>query len=296
MDQTVDIKTINLNGQLIRVAIRAGRINSTPLLMCNGIGASLELVLPFIKALHPDQTVIAFDVPGVGGSPVPLMPYRFSGLARTVAQMLDALNFGQVDVLGLSWGGFLAQQFAHDYPQRCRKLILAATSAGLYSIPPSAKVLSLMASPRRYTDPEYAASIAPEIYGGRFRTDPALAAAHAKKMADCKAETKTDWTGTLGYYYQIGAVYWWTSYHFLRKIAQPTLVLAGSDDPLIPLVNMRTLANRIPNAELHVFDDGHLFLLTALDEVLPIITDFLDNAVAYPEITKGKLPRVCAAA
>lgn len=291
----MDIKTINLNGQLIRVAIRTGRMNSTPLLMCNGIGASLELVLPFLTALHPDQAVIAFDVPGVGGSPTPLMPYRFSGLAHLVSQLLDALDCGQVDVIGLSWGGFLAQQFANDYPHRCRKLILAATSAGLRSVPPSPRVLTMMASPRRYTDPEYAALIAPEIYGGKFRTNPALAIAHAKKMLDDKAASKKDWTGTLGYYYQIGAVYWWTSYYFLSQIKQPTLVLAGNDDPLIPLRNMRTLAKRIPNAELHVFDDGHLFLLTSLEEVLPIITDFLDNAVAHPQATPGRLPRVSVA-
>lgn len=295
MDQTVDIKTINLNGQLIRVAIRAGRANSTPLLMCNGIGASLELILPFLTSLHPDQAVIAFDVPGVGGSPTPLMPYRFAGLAATVAQMLDVLDVGQVDVIGLSWGGFLAQQFAHDHPHRCRKLILAATSAGVFSVPPSPRVLTLMASPRRYTDPAYAASIAPEIYGGKFRHDTELAASHAKKMLDDKAAAKKDWTGTLGYYYQVSAVYWWTSFHMLRQIKQPTLVLAGNDDPLIPLINMKTLAKRIPNAELHVFDDGHLFLLTSLEQVLPIITDFLDHAVAHPKATKGQLPRVAVA-
>lgn len=295
MDQTVDIKIINVNGQLIRVAIRAGRTNSIPLLMCNGIGASLELVLPFLASLHPDQTVIAFDVPGIGGSPLPLMPYRFSGLAHTVSQLLDVLNYGQVDVIGLSWGGFLAQQFAHDYPLRCRKLILAATSAGLMSVPPSPRVLALMASPRRYTDLEYAAAIAPEIYGGRFRTDPELAASHAKKMVDDKASSKKDWTANLGYYYQIGAVYWWTSFYLLRQIKQPTLVLAGNDDPLIPLSNMNTIASRIPNSELHVFDDGHLFLLTSLDLVLPIITDFLENAVAHPQAIKGQLPRLRAA-
>lgn len=267
----MNIKTINLDGQLIRVAVRPGRSTVTPLVMFNGIGASLDLVLPFISELNPDLEVIAFDVPGVGGSPAPLLPYRFAGLAKLVSQMLDYLDYGQVDVLGLSWGGFLAQQFAHDYPHRCRRLILAATSAGVLSIPPSIKVLTMMASPRRYTDPEYAASIAVDIYGGKFRRDKSLAQNHAKKIADSKAENKS----VQGYYYQIMAVYWWSSLPWLSSLKQPTLVLAGTDDPLIPLANMKQLAMRIPNAEMHAFDDGHLFLLTSLDEVSPVINEFL---------------------
>jgi poly(3-hydroxyalkanoate) depolymerase len=271
----VDIKTIDLNGQTIRVAVRPGLKKTTPLLMFNGIGASLELVLPFVRAMRPDLEVIAFDVPGVGGSSTPLLPYRFSGLTKIVTQMLDHLDYGQVDVIGLSWGGFLAQQFAHDYPQRCRRLILAATSAGIISFMPSWRVLCLMASPRRYTDPAYAASIAPSIYGGKFRYDKALAAIHAEKMAEDKANHAH--RSSYGYYYQVAAVYWWSSLPWLHKLKQPTLVLAGNDDPLIPLTNMKVLALQIPNSEFHVFNDGHLFLLTDLDRVLPIIDEFLNR-------------------
>jgi poly(3-hydroxyalkanoate) depolymerase len=262
-------RTLNLDGQSIRTAVRPGKPHLTPLMVFNGIGASLELVLPFVRELDPDQEVIAFDVPGVGGSPAPLLPYSFKGLSRTVAKMLDALEYDQVNVIGVSWGGFLAQQFAHDHPKRCGKLILAATSAGVLSVPPSPKVLALMASPLRYTNPEHGAKIAPDIYGGSFRHNKALATAHASKMKSA---------GGRGYYYQMAAVYWWTSVHWLHRIKQPTLVLAGNDDPLIPLVNMRVLANLIPNAELHVIDDGHLFLITQAKAVAPIVMTFLSAA------------------
>ena len=271
--KTVNIKIIDVNGQKLRVAIRPGLPGTVPLLLFNGIGAGLGLLQPFIDALDPNLEVIAFDVPGVGGSPSKAWPYRFPGLARMVSQMLDHLNYGQVDVLGLSWGGFLAQQFAHDHPVRCRRLILAATSAGIWSLMPHPKVLALMATPRRYSDPEYAASIAGDIYGGKFRYDKELAASHAVKMAADKAAMKEN--GSQGYYYQVMAVYWWTSLFWLWNIKQPTLVLAGNDDPLMPLANMKVLAACIPKSELHIFDDGHLFLLTDLPKVLPIITKFL---------------------
>lgn len=147
----------------------------TPLLIFNGIGANLELVMPFVRALDPNLEIIAFDVPGVGGSDTPSTPYRFPGLAKLAARMLDYLDYGQVNVIGVSWGGALAQQFAHDYPERCKKLILAATAAGAIMVPGKPKVLWRMASPRRYIQPSYGVHIAPDIYGGAFRRDPKLA-------------------------------------------------------------------------------------------------------------------------
>jgi poly(3-hydroxyalkanoate) depolymerase len=278
MNQQFNIRTIDLNGQKIRTGVRPGKQHLTPLLIFNGIGASMELVLPFVEQLHPDQEVIAFDVPGVGGSPRPKFPYSFDGMARTVARMLDALNYEKVCVLGVSWGGFLAQQFARQYPERCKKLILAATSCGIGMVMPSPKVLTLMASPLRYTNPEHMAKIAPDIYGGVFRRDKELCLAYASKM---KANSSA-----LGYYYQTTAVYFWSSMLWLHELTQPTLVLAGSDDPIIPLFNMKFIANQIPHAELHVFDDGHLFIVTVAEATAKLVNRFLNEekhkAVAHP--------------
>ena len=66
---------------MLRVGIRAGDKTRTPLLLFNGIGASIELIAPFLEQLEEPEAII-FDVPGVGGSPTPLLPYRPSTLAR----------------------------------------------------------------------------------------------------------------------------------------------------------------------------------------------------------------------
>lgn len=92
-------RTVELDGQTIRTAVRPGKPHLTPLLIFNGIGANLELVFPFVAALDPDLEVIAFDVPGVGGSSTPSRPYRFPGLAKLTARMLDYLDYGQVNVI-----------------------------------------------------------------------------------------------------------------------------------------------------------------------------------------------------
>ena len=278
-------RTIGLDGQTIRTAVRPGNPDKVPLLIFNGIGANLELVMPFVRALEDDQEIIAFDVPGVGGSSTPSIPYRFPGLAKLAARMLDYLDYGQVNALGVSWGGALAQQFAHDYPERCKKLVLAATSAGAVMVPGKPKVLWRMASPRRYLQPSYGVHIAADIYGGAFRRDARLALAHASKVRS---------GGKLGYYWQLFAGMGWTSIHWLHRIRQPTLVLAGDDDPIIPLINMRLLAWRIPNSELHVIDDGHLFLVTRADVVAPIISAFLaeerQRAVIHPAQSSAVRP------
>jgi poly(3-hydroxyoctanoate) depolymerase len=98
----------------------------------NGIGASMELVAPFTEAMQRvGIPSVVFDIPGVGGSKKTLKPYRFSGLAKLASAVLDKRDIrDSVDVLGVSWGGALAQQFAKDYPDRCDKLVLAATSTG----------------------------------------------------------------------------------------------------------------------------------------------------------------------
>ncbi|MGV2292308.1 poly(3-hydroxyalkanoate) depolymerase [Trinickia sp. YCB016] len=260
------IQTIDLDGQLLRVGVRRGSDASPPLLVFNGIGANLELVEPFVEALD-DVTVIIFDVPGVGGSPAPLIPYRFSTLAVLSDKLLTRLGYaGAVDVLGVSWGGALAQQFALVYPRRCRKLILAATSPGVIMVPARLSVLSKLIGPRRYTDPKYLRQIGAEIYGGAYRRDPALLEEHSRHIQPPRGR---------GYLYQLLAASGWTSLPWLSALRQPTLIMHGNDDPIVPLTNAKILAARIRQSTLHVIDDGHLFLITRAGEVAPLVKRFL---------------------
>src|SRR5258708_19443791 len=86
-------RSIGVAGRQLRVAVRHGDGTRAPLLLFNGIGASLDLLQPFVDALDPSLEVIRFDVPGVGGSPLPAVPYRFSGLCRLTARLLDTLAY-----------------------------------------------------------------------------------------------------------------------------------------------------------------------------------------------------------
>jgi poly(3-hydroxyalkanoate) depolymerase len=251
---------------MLRVAVRHGAKAQVPLLLFNGIGASIELVAPFLDALDGPEAIV-FDVPGVGGSPAPWLPYRPSTLATLSSQLLDQLGYEQVDVLGVSWGGALAQQFAFQQAGRCRRLVLAATSPGHLMVPGKLTVLLKMATPRRYRDRDYMRSIAGEIYGGALRSSPELVRSHLRHVR---------WSSDYGYYLQLIAGFGWSSLPWLRFLRQPTLVMAGIDDPLVPVANGRILASLIPDARLVTIDDGHLFLVTSAGTSAEIISQFLD--------------------
>ncbi len=161
----MQIETTKVDGLTIRFGRTQAEGSDTPLLLFNGIGASIELIAPFSDAMRAAGfSCIAFDVPGVGGSATPLLPYRLSRIARGVEHLLRDINVsGPVDVLGVSWGGALAQQFVHQYPARCRRLILAATSAGAVMVPGRFGVLKNMVNPRRYTDKDFMVKIGAEL-------------------------------------------------------------------------------------------------------------------------------------
>jgi poly(3-hydroxyalkanoate) depolymerase len=267
---SIEVRRISIERQSLQVALRHGERDRIPLLLFNGIGANWEFAKPFLDALT-DTPAIIFDVPGIGGSSLPSMPYRPSTLARLAAGLVAELGYSTVDAAGVSWGGGIAQQFARQYPKHCRRLVLAATSSGAIMVPARLSVLWKMAIPRRYTDKEYRRKVAPEIYGGAFRRDPSLIGPHANAMQGARS---------LGYFYQLLAMTGWTSLPWLPFLRQPTLVLMGSDDPLVPLINGRILTFLIPNASLKVIDDGHLFMVTRPGETADVIEDFLrDNAI-----------------
>ncbi len=266
-NNTPVIKTVEADGRQIRIAVRYGDENVTPILFCNGIGANLELLNPFIEQLDPKIGTISFDVPGVGGSPTPIFPYTLAGLTDVLATILNQLGFKKVVVLGVSWGGAVAQEFAHRHPEKCVKLILAATSAGMFMVPGNASVLLKMATPYRYLNPAYMLSIAPLIYGGEIAKKPELLQTHLDSIK---------MNSSIGYVWQLIAGLGWTSIHWLHLLKQPTLVLAGDEDPIVPPINAKILANQIPHSSLHIFKGGgHLFMIGFAKEVIPIMEEFV---------------------
>ena len=254
---------VSAGGQRIRVNVRRG--NGVPLVVCNGIGASLEVLDPLVEQLN--CTVVRFDVPGTGGSPTSIAPYGFPYLAWVLGRVLSKLGFGVVDVLGLSWGGALAQQFAFQNPRRCRRLVLVATGTGALMVPAHPRVLAKMVTPRRFSDADYAAAIAGELYGGTVR-------AHGEDVA--RLFVRQLHAGSkIGYLHQLLAGAVWTSLFALPAVRQETLILAGTDDPIIPVINARVMNALLPHARLQLHPGGHIDLVHNAGELAPVVAEFL---------------------
>jgi len=265
MIAAADDHMVSVFGQRIRVHVRPG--TGVPLVLCNGIGAGLEVLAPLVDGLDPDIPVVRFDVPGTGESPHSPLPYGFPYLAWLLGRVLDKLGIGRVDLLGLSWGGAVAQQFAFQHPHRCRRLVLVSTATGVLMVPAHPRVLAKMVTPRRFRDPEYAADIAAAIYGGTARTDPEPVAELFYRQAHAGSRR--------GYLFQLLAGSVWTSLPALWAIRQPTLLIAGTDDPIIPVVNAHIMHRMLPHSTLHLHPGGHVELVTNAATFGPVISGFL---------------------
>ncbi len=265
---TAEVTMENVGGRTLRVARWRMDMKSDhpPILFFNGIGANIEAVAPMAEAFD-DRAFIMFDMPGIGGSPSPVIPYNIVTMAWTSAQLLDRFDIDTVDVMGISWGGGMAQHFAIQHPGRTRRLVLIATSAGMLMMPGNPKALTKMANPRRYVDPEFMMKNFETLYGEGLGKGP------GKKGHMSRLTPPTP----RGYMYQLLAMLGWTSAPALPFMKKETLVLMGDDDQIVPLANGKFLNSLIPNSELVVIEGGgHLFVLSHKAESLGKMREFLD--------------------
>jgi poly(3-hydroxyalkanoate) depolymerase len=272
------IQMLTVGGRVLRVASRDGDPDRPPLLLCNGIGGRLELFQPFVDVLDPQRAIIRFDMPGIGESPAPVVPYHLATLAPLLTRLLDQLGVARADVLGISWGGGLAQQFALSRPDRVHRLVLVAAGPGALMVPGHPKVLLWMLTPRCHRDPGHVARIAGDLYGGSLRANPVL----ARELLGATARSGA----AQGYYYQLISGIGWTSIPRLHRLRPPTLILAGDDDPIIPLVNARIMHRLVPDSQLHAYHGGHLELGVGAERLAPVAEAFLDTDL----IAEGNRP------
>lgn len=261
-------KQLQINGRRIHAQIRG---EGEPLLLFSGIWGEVGLwdgLLPYL----PGFRTIAFDPPGIGRSQMPKLPLTMPALVRHGTAVLDELGIDSAHVLGASFGGAVAQHLAIWHPHRVRRLVLVSTSFGAFAKPGKLSAFWHFAHPLNYNPPRLE-RVAGSMFGGRLRKEPELVRTmHIRRP-----------TNALAAMYRLAPLFGWTSLPWLRKIKQPTLVVAGDDDPITPLVNHRIIAALVPRASLHIVrGGGHLVLLDSAPEVAPVITSFLQGGRATP--------------
>lgn len=239
-----------------------------PVLLINGIGSHTGMWAP-AEDSWASRRLISFDAPGVGRSPNRIPPPTIAGIAELARGVLDHLGLDQVDVVGYSLGGAVAQTLAWRHPDRVRRLVLAATSTGSGAVTGKWASIVHILSPMRYYSQAYFELTIGAMAGGQARHDPSFVYRHGVLR---RMHRPNIW----GYYEQVLALGLWSSLPWLSQIAAPTLVVTGDDDPLVPSANSYLLARRIPQAKLVVSPgDGHLFLFDTGSPMLGAIHEFL---------------------
>ena len=235
-----------------------------PLLLHSGVWAgtqSWDRLLPHLTGYR----VVTFDPPGIGRSPRPAHPLTMRDLASVGTALLDGLGIGSADVLGISFGGAVAQQMAISHPSRVRRLVLASTVFGSVGMPGDAQALWHFLQSGHYSR-ERLEQTAGVMFGGRLRTEPGLIhSLRIRRPSDTRAAV-----------YRLTALASWSSLPWLWTIRQPVLIVCGDDDPITPPINHQIMATLLPHARLElVRGGGHLMLLDSPDRVAPLVTRFL---------------------
>jgi pimeloyl-ACP methyl ester carboxylesterase len=254
------------------------RGQGTPLLMLTGTGSTMAEWDPaLLRLLARRHRLVLFDYPGVGMSG----PWRgrgFDSLAGATAGLIEAIHLPRADVLGWSMGGFVAQRLAIDHPARISHLILAGTNpGGNRTVLGTRKAQAIDSEP----DPSEA-DILHELYppdrqaeGRRFLRRLETASQSGEIPDDFHVPAATTRR-------QVAAEDPWLrsnrNYRQLATISAPTLAAAGTQDPVVPPVNLRRIAARIPHAELRVFAGAHAFLFQERGAFTRAVDRFLNGS------------------
>ncbi|WP_440641348.1 alpha/beta fold hydrolase [Bradyrhizobium sp. PUT101] len=267
--------TLYVEGSGIRFAYRQlGPSTGTPLVLLQHFSGNIDAWDPaVVNALAADRPVIAFDNAGVGRS-TGQTPDNVAAMARDAVTFINLLGLSEVDLLGFSLGGCVAQQMAADNGRLVRKLILVGTA------PKGGE--------------EHLLAVLQEAFSKTDTPDPRLplfftpssasqsAGLAFLKRAKVRAEDRDTDNGSAVTDPQAKALITWCAtpdpeHAMLRAIKQPALVVSGSSDTMLPAENAYTMFKAMSNAHLMLYpDSGHGALFQHHEAFVSHVRTFLD--------------------
>ena len=246
--------TVHVNG----IDCYYERAGSGPrLLFLNGSGATLQTSELLIRPFTETFDVVAYDQRGLGRTEIPAGPYTMADYAGDAAALLDEVGWDTARVVGISFGGMVAQELAVTWPERIERLALLCTSPG------GEGGASYPLHELESLTPEEQRARGAELLDTRFT--PAWLDDHPadRALADLLVEQHAADPGEdakRGMAAQLAA----RSHHDvcerLARISSPTLVASGRYDGIAPPANGEAIVSRIPGAELRLYEGGHAFI------------------------------------
>ena len=247
-----------------------GRDDAPALLLIMGLAYPAAMWFRLVPALAEHYRVIRVDNRGAGlTGDVSGAPYTVETMAADCLAVLDAAGVDKAHVVGISMGGLMAQEIALTHPERLRSLCLTATHPGIAHAVIDPDAMAMLLKRAEMTPAEAAEASVPFNYA----------------PGTSRERIEEDWAVRFplaatneGYLAQATGTSQWDGYDRLPGITTPTLVLHGELDRLVPPANGKTLAQRIPGAELAIVPDAnHVLMTDQPEQVTKILLDWLDR-------------------
>ncbi len=242
-----------------------------PLVLVPGFRTGLWLWFKQVEAFARRFRTIVFDPRGIGESDKPEASMTIKTMADDLAGLLSALAIDRAHILGASFGGFVAQEFAIAHPQMTLSLVLCCTSfGGLGHLLPSMSTLQAMAvieGTEERTRRDFLMAFSPKFIDER----PAeLEQVIRRRMHNPVTDQM--------YFAQLQAAATFDAEARVSEVTAPTLVLTGDEDTLVPPANSHNLVARIPGARLVVIEGGsHMFFIEQSEEFNRTVIEFIDG-------------------
>jgi pimeloyl-ACP methyl ester carboxylesterase len=262
------VPTAHLNGIDVYYE-RSG--DGPPLLFLNGSGTTLASTGLLLGPFRERFDLLAHDQRGLGATSIPPGPYSMADYAADAIALLDHVGWDRCRVVGISFGGMVAQELAVTTPERIERLALLCTSPG------GAGGASYPLHELADLSQEDRAALGATLLDTRFT--PAWLAEHdgdrgLAEMMAARSATPKDPEVLRGEREQLEARRHHDVHDRLERITCPTLVAAGRYDGIAPPANAEAIAARVPDADLRLYEGGHAFF--AQDgRALPEVLDFL---------------------
>lgn len=263
--------------KLRHVSIRYERHGSREdVVLIAGFASSSDTWFRQIPDLRRHYHVLAFDNRGSGRSDKPDEPYSMKLFAQDTADLLDTLGVDRAHMCGVSLGGMIAQEFALQFPERVRSLVLACTSCGgEHAVLPDEETIDVLLNRKgrnEMTRAEWSRHTLP------YSFTPGFIDRHPDLMERHVSMKVKHWPPPHSFIRQAEALVTHDTYDRLPRIQAPTLVISGSADRQVPVANSKILASSMPNAQLVILEGmGHGFLVEAAEAANKAITDFLNR-------------------
>ena len=258
-----------------RLAVRvSGAPNLPPLVLCQRFRGTMDDWDPeFIARLAAGRRVIRFDSAGIGESEGET-PAAVAGMAEIVSALLHGLELDRVDLLGWSLGGYVAQTFALERPDKVRRLVIAGSGpGGPDGPPPHPRVAEIAAKPAAAPD-DVAFLFFAESEAGRAAAERHFARIRLGERQPIDAES--------GRRQREAIVAWWrgegAARPYLPRLSMPVLVANGIGDVMVPTEHSFAIARGAPNAKLILYPDaGHAFLFQCAEDFTAEVLRFLGS-------------------